>query len=229
MPRSFLWYQKTWLKFNPGWEIKIWNEENIESLKEFKIEDFNKLVNWSEKSDYLRIIILLEYGWIYIDTDMECLQNIEKIIENLTFFAWKDSDGTVINTAIVWANKNNRIIKIIFGGFHSQIKKFWRVHDFNKIGPFYVTKVIKKIQLNKHEKIFDENVFYPISGREYYDWIQINREKLRQDWSYGIHHYTYSWSRILFLKRKYLYKYVFLRKILESYISIKNKIWKFRK
>lgn len=229
MPRNFLFYQKTWRKLHPDWQIKLWDESNINSLEKFNLEDYTKLVNWSEKSDYLRILALLEYWWIYIDTDMECLKNIEKIITNLSFFVWKDSGGKVMNTAIIGASKNNRIIKRIFDGFSLQIKSFPKVHDFNKIGPFYVTKILKEATLDKTEKIFDEKVFYPISWKDYYEGIKINKQELKQNWSYGIHHYTYSWSKVLFFKRKYLYKYAPLRKILEKYLFIKNKICKFLK
>lgn len=229
VPTDFLSYQKTWTNMHQSWEYILWGNENIKKLKYFDLAEYNQLANWSEKSDYLRIIILLEYGGIYADIDFECLQPLDNLIRKIEFFIWKDSWWKTINTAIIGSTKNNRIIKLIYRGFSNQISKFSKDHDFNKIWPFYVNKIIKGIKLSDNEKIFNEKVFYPIEGALYYKWIKIDRQNLIKKWSFGIHHYTYSWSKLLYIKRKYLYKYKLLRFILEQITAVKQKIWKYLK
>ena len=62
IPKNLLFFQKSWVTYHPHWHIKLWSEENIETLIFFDIAVFNKCCNFVEKADYLRIIILLEHG-----------------------------------------------------------------------------------------------------------------------------------------------------------------------
>jgi mannosyltransferase OCH1-like enzyme len=223
IPTEFLWYQNWWIVKHPSWKLIVWNEKNIPHLKHYNKQDFNKLVNFSEKSDYLRMSILLEFWWVYIDTDMECLQSIDRLIQRYTFFVWKDNNDKNINTAIIWSIPEGRIIKKIYKGFSKQIFKYPKIHDFNKIGPFYVDKIIQSISLKNTEKIFSRIIFYPISNKDYFKWIEVNRTELIMWWAYSIHHYTYSWSKLLSIKNKYLYRFPLIRIFFrEIWLPLKN-------
>ena len=62
MPEDFKQYQISWIKKHPHWKLITWNDLDIWQLKYINIEDYNLCKNYSEKSDYLRFCILLEYG-----------------------------------------------------------------------------------------------------------------------------------------------------------------------
>ena len=61
MPKIFQSYRQTWIKYHPHWELILWNEKNIDQLKYFQRENFEKLSNYSEKSDYLRFCISFDF------------------------------------------------------------------------------------------------------------------------------------------------------------------------
>jgi inositol phosphorylceramide mannosyltransferase catalytic subunit len=126
----------------------VWNEKNINELKYFQENDFNNLNNFSEKSDYLRFCIVLEYGGIYIDTDFECLKPIKKIINELSFFIgydgyFGDKRGCYLNSAIFGATRENPLIREIYSSLHQRIITGAKLDSIHKIGPGYITKIIE--------------------------------------------------------------------------------------
>lgn len=208
MPNDFIRYQKTWLHFNAWWQIKMWNEKNIYELLYFEESYFNLLENYSEKSDYLRFCIILEHGWIYIDTDMECLKNIEKIIENEEFFIWTDpslyDNKPTINAAFFGSVKNHSLVKKIFFSFGERIVLLKnKANSFDKIWPNYITKIIRNYEWNI--KIFPSVYFSPIHPKYFLNWkylVNFNLEK-----SYGIHHYDWHWLPWYLKMKRYIYNF----------------------
>ena len=61
MPEKYLKYQESWKRFNPDWKFVLWNNENIKELKFFSQRAYDNCINWAEKADYLRIVILVEF------------------------------------------------------------------------------------------------------------------------------------------------------------------------
>ncbi len=199
MPELFINYQKTWIKHHPGWELIIWNENNLNNLKNIDFADLNKCNSFSEKSDYLRFCILMEYWWLYIDTDFECYRNVEPLLENEKIVIWEEFYW-VFNAAFIGSTKNNEVIREIFLGLKEQLKVDTKL---NRTGPIFISKYIKKYR-NKI-KIVPWGMLYP----EYWLYIRNNKEET----IYANHHYSASWcnnttKNIIFLKRKLAKSYL---------------------
>ena len=90
-------WQKSWKDYNPDWEYILWDYQKI--LKNLDINHLNILnqcKNFSEKSDILRFEILYNYGGLYIDTDFECLKNIDPLFENdKDLLVYEQSSGII--------------------------------------------------------------------------------------------------------------------------------------
>lgn len=205
MPKLFINYQKTWAENHPWWEIIVWDENNILNLKNIDVTDLNKCNSLSEKSDYLRFCILMEYWWVYVDTDFECYRNIEPLLGSEKMVIWEEFYW-VYNGAFIASTKNNEVIKEIFLGLKEQLKADTKL---NRTGPIFISKYIKKYR-NKI-KIVPWGMLYP----EYWLYIGNNKEKI----IYANHHYSASWcsdttKNIIFLKRKlsksYLWRWIVL-------------------
>jgi glycosyltransferase involved in cell wall biosynthesis len=75
----------SWKKHCPDWEIKLWNESNFNpNANDFTREayDAGKL---GFVADYVRAFLLYTYGGVYMDTDLEVLQNMDFLRENEAF------------------------------------------------------------------------------------------------------------------------------------------------
>ena len=58
LPKSCISWMKSWKKFNPDWEYKLWDEDNIRELKINDFDVYSKKINPGFRSDILRYIIL---------------------------------------------------------------------------------------------------------------------------------------------------------------------------
>lgn len=137
LPKRFQNYQNTWRNFHPNWKIILWNENNISKLKYLDTSVLNECANYSEKSDYLRFCILLEYGGVYIDTDFECCKNIEELIDSFEVVMGKEAIDTV-QPALIASIPKQKIIKEIFQSFPLQLQKTY-LSSTHKIGPHYIS------------------------------------------------------------------------------------------
>jgi len=85
LPELFRKIQLKWKMLNPGWEIKIWTDEECEKLvKDFYPEYFFFYSDFevtAERSDIFRYLVLDHYGGYYADMDIEPLQPLDGMIE----------------------------------------------------------------------------------------------------------------------------------------------------
>ena len=52
---------KSWKKYNPDWEYKLWDEDNIRELNINDFDVYSKKLNPGFRSDILRYIILKKF------------------------------------------------------------------------------------------------------------------------------------------------------------------------
>jgi len=55
-------WQNDLLLLHPDWELKLWNEKNLKKLDYFREELYDQLVNFAEKSDYIRYLCIYQFG-----------------------------------------------------------------------------------------------------------------------------------------------------------------------
>ncbi|MDR1098004.1 MAG: hypothetical protein LBL57_07730, partial [Tannerella sp.] len=86
----------SWKKYCPDWEIKLWNEENFD----VSINDFTREAYEAGKpgfvADYVRAFLMHTYGGVYVDADLELLQNIDSLRENKAFIGVENIIGNPV-------------------------------------------------------------------------------------------------------------------------------------
>ncbi|MBO4946818.1 MAG: exopolysaccharide biosynthesis protein, partial [Lachnospiraceae bacterium] len=88
----------SWRKFCPDWEIIEWNENNFDVRRYTFMSEAYDAGKWAFVSDVARLMIIYEYGGIYLDTDVELRMSLEQVSRFNAFFAY---DNLVnINTGI---------------------------------------------------------------------------------------------------------------------------------
>ena len=102
---------KTWERYCPEYELKLWNEDNYDVRKNRYIEEAYENKKWAFVSDYARLDIIYHEGGIYLDTDVELIKSLDDLLVYKCFFA---GDGCGINSGLGFgAEKENNVIKIL--------------------------------------------------------------------------------------------------------------------
>lgn len=177
---------KSWKKYCPDYEIIEWNESNFDINICQYTKDLYKRKKWAFVSDYARMYILYHNWWIYFDTDIEILKNIDELLENEAFIWFQDSDN--IWWSIIWAKKWNKILNEILMYYNK--KKIWIILPnllnkiFKKYNSIEYTWEILEIE---NFKIFPKEYFYPYA---YYEKLS---EEMISKKTYSIHHYHATW------------------------------------
>lgn len=78
---------RTWRRFMPDYEIKEWNESNVDlDLCPFVREAYNAK-KYAFAADVIRFDVLARYGGLYFDVDVRMLQPLYSLIDECDAFA----------------------------------------------------------------------------------------------------------------------------------------------
>ncbi len=187
----------TWKEILPDYELCLWNEKNFDL-------NMNRFIKWAYEykkfafvSDFIRIRVLYNYWWIYLDTDVEVIKPLDEFL-NLKWFWWFERNN-LITTWVIWAEKWNKFIKEILD-YYANIE-----FDINNLipNPEIITNIAYKnfwFKWWRTLKVNLENSIYTIYPENYF-CPKYNRKKcLSRNDCYVIHHFT--WSRMNQSKRK---------------------------
>ena len=96
---------ESWKQFCPDYEIIEWNENNFDL-------DYNKYTRycynhkkWAFLSDYVRLVVVAEYGGIYFDTDVELLKKPDELLGYEAFFGFENENN--ISTGLGFGAERN--------------------------------------------------------------------------------------------------------------------------
>lgn len=183
----------SWKKYCPDYEIKEWNESNFDLNCCDYVQEAYGAKKWAFVSDVARLSIVYQYGGVYLDTDVELLKPLDKLLEMPAFFG-AEADS-LINTGLGFgAEKGNNIVRALlddYSGLH--FRKEDGTFDttacpkrntcvFEKAG--YSTSE-KQIWCTKDATVFPPEYFCPVNYKTGHTEIT--------PLAYSIHHYSESW------------------------------------
>ncbi|MFV0329291.1 MAG: glycosyltransferase family 32 protein [Dysgonomonas sp.] len=206
---------ETWKEKHPDWMYILWNDKMMDEFvqKEYSqyCDAYNNLTFDIQRWDAIRFFILKKMGGLYIDTDYECLENIEPLIENAGFAVALDPESHyyivsypyILNHALMASIPNHpfldRVINEIF------IKKPDETTALNKIryvmsttGPQMLSQLYDRLSSDEKSNILLLEAKYVTP----FDLEQINmlkagveNEELEAclDEAYAVHYYSNSW------------------------------------
>ena len=216
-PSKYIKWSKTWKKYNPTLEYKLWTENEISKLNMYNRKLYESTPNIGFRSDLARYEILYKYGGIYIDTDFECIKKIPEGLYNFNFVSSIGFDyEPIILNGLIMSSPQNPIIKELI----NTIKHPKNIEDpmniINTSGPSKLTQIyfrnIKKTSSSKN-LILPSNYCYPFPSFLINSSINKKSEIARE--AFAIHHWEMSWMKGSFLKR-------FFRKVKLLIKNLKN-------
>lgn len=82
LPKSMEYCIKGWKKTNPDFEIIQWNENNFDVDKYTWCKEAIANKKYAFASDFIRFMVLNEYGGLYLDTDVELCKDVKPFLEH---------------------------------------------------------------------------------------------------------------------------------------------------
>ena len=161
---------------SPDWEYKLWRDSDVDNLGNFHNKHlYDTATNLGQKSDILRLFLLLEYGGIYCDTDFVFLGSFDELLD-LDFFCGVayDSEPNILNSIIGSSLGNNIIKKLQM--FDKPLASKDAMDVIDTTGPYFLTRRIFECFKEEHNMVVLPNsFFYP------YPNFTINKT-LGDDW-----------------------------------------------
>lgn len=133
------------------WWDRVINEDLIELVSIDNFSDIfgNKLRHYAHKADVLRLMILIEYGGIYLDIDTICLKPLNPFLSNNCSMGEEECNGVKYGlcNAVIIAEKNSLFLKYwlaTYKYFRSKgHDKYWGEHSI--IVPFRISKLFPNL------------------------------------------------------------------------------------
>lgn len=191
-PLLFNRCQKSWIKYHPDWEYKLWTDKDVKMLKMINQQYYDEETNYGAKSDILRLEILNQFGGIYVDVDFECLKPFDSIHHlcdfYIGFFQANYLRSTArMNNALIAAQPGHPLIKVLIDEIaNSRTER----SILERTGPDFVTKVLHNnfMKASGINIVFPSNYFYPWTGPKK------NLQLVVMPETFAIHYYASSWS-----------------------------------
>ena len=82
---------ESWHKYMPGWEFKMWNEENFDVSSYLYTQEAYDMKKYAFVSDVVRLKALKEHGGVYFDVDFEVYKPFDDLLHNNAFAGFEGS------------------------------------------------------------------------------------------------------------------------------------------
>ena len=209
---EYYYYGVLWKKFFPGYEVKLWSEDDYLPL----IERYSKLLKFSydsapsyaSKSDIARYVILYYEGGLYVDTDTEPLKNYSYLIDdskielglvrlNLNYSKLLFCNYTYSNSWIYARRRCPYLITLL-----DEISRNHYIGEdkldyaWNVTGPGALSELVKKSELEEESdvRIFSHSVIEITSFANSSDANMSSRDLLiKYPFALNVHRMRASW------------------------------------
>lgn len=185
---------ESWHKFLPGYEFKLWNEDNFDINCLPYVREAYDSRKFAFVTDYVRLFALYTEGGIYMDTDVEILKPLDDLLELTAFTGYEGSKHLPPVTGLMASRKGGEWVKEQLDAYTPD--KHFILPD-GSLDLTSNTKLITSIMMShgfvpdgKYQTYKDLHVF-PV---EYFCPRQTTYELLITENTYCDHHFMGTWS-----------------------------------
>ena len=181
----------TWKQYCPDYEIIEWNESNYDVNCCEYVREAYEAKQWAFVSDVARLYALVNYGGVYLDTDVELTKVLDDLLSYEAFLGFEAKDR--IGAGVMACMKAHPLFAEFLNEYHN-------LHFVNENSSYNITpnvdritsacvkygfKLDNSLQAINGLTLFPRDYFYPKD----YDTRRITVT----DNTYSIHHYDGSW------------------------------------
>ena len=205
LPRLAQTCIESWKKHCPDYQIVCINEENFDVRQNQYAAEAYEAGKWAFVSDYARLSVLYDKGGIYLDTDVEIIRPLDKLIGQTGYVGFDDNG--LISTGLGFAcEPGNEAIGALLSDYdHIHFLLPDGTYDLTPC-PDRNTKTLIRLGLDpgRQDQVFmglrtlPEDYLCPM---KYYTGKKVITKN-----THSIHHFCASWTsatakRTLFVKR----------------------------
>ena len=191
----FASYIENWKKILIDYKFIEWNEKTFDVEKNEWVKKAIRAKNYALAADVIRCWALLNYGGIYLDTDVELLKTFDYLVEQYDFFMGYETNYW-LGCAIIGARKGHPVMIEAYKRYQNPCpvlnnkSNMLCVLNFTaSIGRIYnVNFNGKKVVLPDKGILFTRDYFFP---KNY-----ITRKTKLTENSLTIHHYGSTWHSL---------------------------------
>ena len=200
----------SWEKYCPDFEIVRWDETNFDLKQNSYIQEAYEAEKWAFVSDYARLWVLVNYGGVYMDTDVELLKPIDPMLRHRAFSGFESNNA--ISTGIMGCERDYSLFRELLSDYDGR-------HFLRKDGTFDMkTNVVAITDYCLGKGLILDNSYQLIDGLALYpsDWFCPKSHETGviscTDNTVAIHHFSGSWmdeseKEVLSLRRAFLEKH----------------------
>lgn len=192
LPDEYKKYIESWRKFCPDWEIKEWNESNYDVTKNKYMLQAYQSEKWGFVPDYARLDIIYNHGGVYLDTDVELVNNIDDLLYQEGFMGFEGESYVALGLGF-GAKKHHMFIKNLMEDYEDRSFILENGQMNMVASPILQTEVMKRYGLitNGEYQICMGMSVYPekvLTGKS-----PVTRRIACKPYTKAIHHYAGSW------------------------------------
>jgi len=207
---------ESWHKYCPDYTIVEWNEDNYDINQNQYMQQAYRYGKWAFVPDYARLDTIYRYGGIYLDTDVEILQNMDDLLWQKGFAGFETKEFVALGLGF-GAVKGMPIIGKMRDMYNDLIFAD-KDETLNLIpSPRWQTDLLKKYGLRTtgEYQIVEDMTIYPIKVLNGKAVFKCHRSNV---FPKTVHHYELSsWQ-----EKRYIELMTDLDKDMEEYYRQKN-------
>lgn len=192
----------SWRRFFPDYEIREWNESNYDVRSIPYIAEAYAAGKYAFVSDYARMDILLRYGGVYFDTDVEVIRPFDDILAGGAFMGCEIDGGSADSPIMV--NPGLGLGLEAGNPVAARIVEFYRTHNFRTpdggVNPTAIVKITTEAL--KQGGLENKPGFQTVEGvtvypREYFNPFDDLTGKLHTTpRTHSIHWFSKTWMKV---------------------------------
>lgn len=200
----------SWRQVMPDYEIVCWNESNFDIFSNTYCREAYSMKKWAFVSDYVRLSVLVRYGGIYLDTDVEVLKPFDDLLDSHAFAGFEDDHN--ISTGVLACEKGFSLFSEFLETYNN--RTFFKENGSQDLttNVACLTKFCeeKGFILNNKKQVLCDLIVYPKDFFCAKDYISGSVKATSN--TYAIHHFNSSWldkntKSYLHLRWEYLKKH----------------------
>ena len=191
LPKIFDKCLASWQKYCPDWEIKRWDESNLDlDICPYVREAYDNR-KFAFASDVLRLDLLNRFGGVYLDVDVELLKPIDVFLSEHAFTGFETSGLIAPGLILACESKNEDFVNILnlYKSRHFLVNGVQDTTTICQTFTDYYTKY--GLETNNITQSINNFTIY---ASEYFSPIDVvtNKKKITNN-TYSIHWYNASW------------------------------------
>lgn len=191
LPNSVKESIATWEKECPDYKIIEWNESNFDVKCNQYVREAYDNKRWAFVSDYARLLALVNYGGIYLDTDVKVLKNLDPLLEYKGFCGFEDNEK--LGTATLGCEPGFWVFKEWLNSYAKRrfILEDGRMDEEPNV--YSLTRICKSRGLVMNGQVQNINDFQVFSSDYFSPKSYVTGETHITQNSFTIHQFNESW------------------------------------